>query len=160
MVDTVGNDVHRLGLWSALLVAVWVALFGSFMLLGLFGVHAERWAFLVCLLLAPSFVVMMTSIHYQTAPERRVWSQLGLAFGRPAAALCLRPWDCVLLAGHARLCLYVPVHLVRRSCLCRARRALRVDTAALHPSRVVRFPHPHRAGLHVGYPGFCNRGGE
>lgn len=41
------------------------------------------------LLLAPSFVALMVSIHYYAAPERRLWSHLGLAFTLLYAGLAL-----------------------------------------------------------------------
>jgi hypothetical protein len=41
------------------------------------------------LLLAPSFVALMVSIHHYAAPERRLWSHLGLAFTLLYAGLAL-----------------------------------------------------------------------
>jgi hypothetical protein len=41
------------------------------------------------LLLAPCFVALMVSIHYYAAPERRLWSHLGLAFTLLYAGLAL-----------------------------------------------------------------------
>ena len=32
------------------------------------------------LVLAPTFIVLMVSIHYYAAQEKRIWSQLGMAF--------------------------------------------------------------------------------
>lgn len=74
------RELQRLGYWSASLVMLLVSLFGLAMLLGLFGVSSGALAYLACLLLAPAFVVMMTSIHYQAAPEKRIWSHIGLCF--------------------------------------------------------------------------------
>jgi hypothetical protein len=39
-------------------------------------------------LLAPAFVAMMVSIHYYAAPEKRIWSQLGLSFAIIYAVMC------------------------------------------------------------------------
>ncbi len=41
------------------------------------------------LLLAPAFVALMASIHHYAAPEKRLWSHLGLAFTLLYAALAL-----------------------------------------------------------------------
>jgi hypothetical protein len=41
------------------------------------------------LLLAPSFVALMVSVHHYAAPERRLWSHLGLAFTLLYAGLAL-----------------------------------------------------------------------
>ncbi len=41
------------------------------------------------LLLAPSFVALMVSLHHYAAPERRLWSHLGLAFTLLYAGLAL-----------------------------------------------------------------------
>jgi hypothetical protein len=39
-------------------------------------------------LLAPAFVAMMVSIHHYAAPEKKVWSQLGLSFAVIYAVMC------------------------------------------------------------------------
>jgi hypothetical protein len=41
------------------------------------------------LLLAPCFVALMVAVHYYAAPERRLWSHLGLAFTLLYAGLAL-----------------------------------------------------------------------
>jgi hypothetical protein len=41
------------------------------------------------LLLAPSFVALMVAVHHYAAPERRLWSHLGLAFTLLYAGLAL-----------------------------------------------------------------------
>ncbi len=97
-----GNAVCRLGYWSALLVTVWVALFGLSMFLGLFGIATLHFSFFVCLLLAPSFVVMMTSIHHQAPAEKKIWSHLGLSFA-------------VIYAVFATIVYYVQLTAIRNS---------------------------------------------
>lgn len=74
------SEAQKVTYWSARLVMLWVLLFALTMVLGLFGVATGPLAFLVCLLLAPSFVGMMAGLHQQAPPEKRVWSQLGLSF--------------------------------------------------------------------------------
>jgi hypothetical protein len=82
-----GNDAHRLGYWSALLTVVWVLLFTLSLVIGLMGPSTAMFSYLVCLLLAPSFVVMMAGIHYQAPAEKRIWSHLGLTFAEIYAVL-------------------------------------------------------------------------
>ena len=81
------DDIRRLGYWSACVVMITVILFGSAILLGLLGLSSKVLAYLVCLLLAPSFVVMMTCIHYQAPREKRIWSHVGLCFSIVYAVL-------------------------------------------------------------------------
>lgn len=77
------NDVKQLGFYSAVLVAVLTALFGLTLALGL----PLMLSFLICLLLAPAFVAMMVSLHYQAPPAKQVWSHLGVCFAVLYAAM-------------------------------------------------------------------------
>jgi hypothetical protein len=84
---------YRIGFWSAVFasifsiaydigqIAEWFGLMGS----GGGPENDSTWYGLVILLvpsllLGVSFVIMMGSVHCQTPPERRIWSQTGLVF--------------------------------------------------------------------------------
>lgn len=74
----------RLGLWSAILVAVLVAAFGFSLVIGIFiddlAAGALTASFVASFLLAPAFVAMMVSIAAGGSQHVRVWGQLGVAF--------------------------------------------------------------------------------
>lgn len=74
------TEVERVGYWSALTVLALTLLFGLAMALGLVGLSLGGAPYLICLLLAPAFLVMMTALHHQVPPERRLWSHLGVSF--------------------------------------------------------------------------------
>lgn len=80
-----------LGFWSAILTALFTTLFLVGALLGTMGLLPQPWDVLIpvgaSLLLAPSFVVMMVSIHYAAPDEKKIWSHLGIAFAILYAAL-------------------------------------------------------------------------
>src|SRR3990172_6621674 len=63
-----------LGFWSAIAVTLLVVIFSLFLVF-----HTLNIAYASSFLLAPAFVTMMVSIHHYAAPEKRVWSQLGLS---------------------------------------------------------------------------------
>ena len=80
-------DVPELGFRSALVVMLTAVLFGGAVLLGFFGISSQVFAYFVCLILAPAFVVMIACIHYQAPPEKRIWSNVALCFSVIYAAL-------------------------------------------------------------------------
>ncbi len=79
----------QLGFWSAVLAAVFSMLFTVGVLVG--GILPRPWDVVIpigaSLLLAPSFVVMMVSVHYGAADEKKIWSHIGIAFAVLYAAL-------------------------------------------------------------------------
>jgi hypothetical protein len=81
----------RLGFWSAVLTAVFSILFLVGGILGTVGLLTPPWDVVIpigaSLLLAPSFVVMMVSIHYGTPFEKKIWSHIGITFAVLYAAL-------------------------------------------------------------------------
>jgi hypothetical protein len=81
----------RLGFWSAVLTAMFTILFLGGGLLGTMGLLPPPWDIVIpvgaSLLLAPSFVVMMVSVHYAAPFEKQIWSHLGIAFAVLYAAL-------------------------------------------------------------------------
>lgn len=94
------KTLSRLGLWSSVLTALFALGYGLAVIVmvtsqsstafpaGLTRMEIYLASFkpalllplIPSLLLAPAFTVLMVCIHYYTAPERRIWSHLGLAF--------------------------------------------------------------------------------
>jgi hypothetical protein len=74
-----GTDVHRVGFWSAVVVAVCFTVFGVSLVVG-FWADTAMLSYTASLVPAPAFVAMMASIHLQAPNEKRVWSLVGLAF--------------------------------------------------------------------------------
>lgn len=81
------SDIQRLGYWSAAIATLSTVLFGCAVFLGLLGVSSKTFAYLVCLPLALSFVVMIACIHYQAPRDKRIWSLVGLCFAVAYASL-------------------------------------------------------------------------
>ena len=81
----------RLGFSSAVLTAVFTMLFPVGGILGMLGLLPPPWDIVIpigaSLLLAPSFVVMMVSVHYAAPDEKKIWSHIGIAFAVLYAAL-------------------------------------------------------------------------
>lgn len=73
----------QLGFWSAALTTLLTALFFVSLV-----VPSQNLMFASSFLLAPAFVAMMVSIHHYAAPEKKVWSQLGLALAIIYAVMC------------------------------------------------------------------------
>ncbi|MDP1545096.1 MAG: hypothetical protein Q8L87_03660 [Anaerolineales bacterium] len=78
------KSVPQLGFWSSVVVTLMIALFFISLAIG-----NQSLMFASSFLLAPAFVAMMTSIHHYAAPEKKVWSQLGLSFAIIYAVLCV-----------------------------------------------------------------------
>lgn len=74
----------QLGFWSSIAVTLMLIIFPLSL--------AFDWSLDVAygssFLLAPAFVTMMVSIHLYAAPEKKVWSQLGLSFAIIYAVMC------------------------------------------------------------------------
>ena len=66
--------IAGLGFWSAIVVTIMLIVFPLSLILDSLDI-----AYGSSFLLAPAFVTMMVSIHHYAAPEKRVWSQLGLS---------------------------------------------------------------------------------
>ena len=81
----------RLGFWSAVLTAVFTVLFLVGAILGMMGLLPPPWDIVIpigaSLFLAPSFVVMMVSVHYAAPDEKKIWSHIGITFAVLYAAL-------------------------------------------------------------------------
>lgn len=81
----------RLGFWSAVLTAVFTVLFLIGYIVVAMGLLPPPWDIVLAigasLLLAPSFVVLMVSVHYAAPFEKQIWSHIGIAFAILYAAL-------------------------------------------------------------------------
>ena len=100
--STATRSVYQLGFWSAVLatlsslgygIAVIIMMISSITATagtppGWHGIETFVASFqsiqmlplIPSLVLAPAFIVLMVSIHYYAAHEKRMWSQLGIAF--------------------------------------------------------------------------------
>lgn len=76
------STIH-LGFWSAALTTLMTALFFASLI-----ISSQSLMFASSFLLAPAFVAMMVSIHHYAAPEKKVWSQLGLSLAIIYAVMC------------------------------------------------------------------------
>lgn len=76
--------VIQLGFWSSIAVMLMLVIFP----LSLAFNWSLNIAYASSFLLAPAFVTMMASIHHYAAPEKKVWSQLGLSFAIIYAVMC------------------------------------------------------------------------
>lgn len=70
--------ITQVGLISSVASGVLVSTF-ALLLVGSFWTNTADASYLVCFVLAPTFLVMMSSIHAHSSPESRFWSQLGVS---------------------------------------------------------------------------------
>lgn len=77
------KSVICLGFWSAIAVTLMLIAFPLSLIF-----DSLDMAYGSSFLLAPAFVAMMVSIHHYAAPEKKVWSQLGLSFALIYAVMC------------------------------------------------------------------------
>ncbi|HXF84519.1 MAG TPA: hypothetical protein VNK49_03940 [Anaerolineales bacterium] len=77
------KSVAQLGFWSSVFVTLMLIAFPLSLIFGSLDV-----AYGLSFLLAPAFVTMMVSIHHYAAPEKKVWSHLGLSFGVIYTVMC------------------------------------------------------------------------
>jgi hypothetical protein len=86
------NPVQRIGFWSAILAASSSGAFTVGALLGMLGVLKPPWdavaSLVPSLVLAPSFVALLVSIHHSIPSEKKIWSQLAIALACMYATLC------------------------------------------------------------------------
>jgi energy-converting hydrogenase Eha subunit C len=78
--------VHRVIFWAALLSAAFAVLFDIAIGLGVAGAPTRMLAVAASLLLALSYVTLVSAIH-STAGDERVWTQIALSFALLYAAL-------------------------------------------------------------------------
>lgn len=99
---TIPKPVSQIGLWSAVLATLFGTGYGISVIImmvsmlstvtdnpsGWGGIETFVASFqpvqmlplIPSLLLAPAFIVLMVSVHYYAAPEKKIWSHLGIAF--------------------------------------------------------------------------------
>src|SRR5512146_3093588 len=96
------HSVRQLGFWSAVLSTVFSVGYGLALIVTMISMTAaptdapagwqgiesfvatfqpvQMLSLIPSLFLAPTFVVLMASIHYYAAPDKRIWSHLGVGF--------------------------------------------------------------------------------
>ena len=78
------SSVFRIGFWSALCSTIFAIIYiVPQLIIGIDMPSSPADLLLILgpsLLLAPAFVVMMTSVHYFAPQEKRIWSHIGLSF--------------------------------------------------------------------------------
>jgi len=101
-VRAIPKAVSQIGFWSALLTTLFSIGYGITLIVTMFSMSApstsaspgwsgresfvasvhpiQMLSLIPSLLLAPSFIVLMVSVHYYAAPDKKIWSHLGLAF--------------------------------------------------------------------------------
>lgn len=101
-VRSVPRSVSQVVFWSAVLATLCGIGYGIALIITMFSMSAtatdtapgwrgieafvssfqpiQMLSLLPSLLLAPTFVVLMVSLHYYAAPDRKIWSHLGIAF--------------------------------------------------------------------------------
>jgi hypothetical protein len=87
----VSKPITQLGLWSAVLSALFSIAFIAGVFMDAAGVLQAPWDVIVpvgaSLLLAPAFVVMMVCVHYIAPDQKKIWSHIGFAFALLYATL-------------------------------------------------------------------------
>jgi len=102
------RPVNQIGFWSAVFATVFSVGYGIAVIImvvstltatespsGLTGIDlivatfqpVQMLPLIPSLLLVPAFVILMVSIHYYAAPEKKIWSHLGIAFALIYAAM-------------------------------------------------------------------------
>ena len=110
MANIDGKLVNRFGFWSAVLTALFsIGYITPQIIFMIFSAPAKHWELTwltaPSLFLAPSFVVLMVSIHYFVRDERKIWSVVGVSFGTIYAVL-------VSVVYYVQLGLTIP-HMIR-----------------------------------------------
>jgi hypothetical protein len=86
------TPIAQLGFWSAVVAAISSATFMLGAALGIFGVLRHPWdaaaALVPSIILAPSIVALLVSVHHSVPAEKRVWSHAAVAFACVYAPLC------------------------------------------------------------------------
>ena len=99
--------VLRLGYWSAILTAVFCAVFTVAAVLTEARLLSAPWDVILpiapSLFLAPSFLVLLVCVNAVTSSERTIWSQLGVAFGCVYVPLCVAAYIVELFVVEPRV---------------------------------------------------------
>lgn len=77
------NLPHRIGFWSAVVAIALVFFYGLFQALtdmkAIPGIKESLWIFLPPLLLAPTFLLVVISLHYSVGRENKIWTSIALS---------------------------------------------------------------------------------
>jgi hypothetical protein len=119
-ISLLDKTVNRIGFWSAILTTMWtiwfIVAFGSYMSslpsewpgIEAFAASFEPIPYIAwvipCLLLALTFPVMMSCIHYYASDNKRIWSLIGLVFAvMYGAVLAANYWVLLTLVRESLL---------------------------------------------------------
>ena len=99
--------VLRVGFWSAVLTAVFCIQFSIAAVLTEAGALPAPWdvvlPFAPSLLLAPAFLAMLVSVNAVVPSDRKIWSQLGVAFAGVYVPLCASAYVVELFVVEPRM---------------------------------------------------------
>jgi hypothetical protein len=97
----------RLGFWAAALTAFFCALFTIAAVLTEAHLLPSPWDVVLpiapSLLLAPTFLAMLVCVNAVVPDERKIWSQLGIAFGCVYVPLCVAAYTVELFVVEPRV---------------------------------------------------------
>ncbi len=79
--------VRRVGVWSAILTALWIVLFNIAVLLGALGLPTRLLSVAASLLIALSFLILTSTVHHVASASQRLWTHIGLSFAIVYATL-------------------------------------------------------------------------
>ncbi len=101
------GSTARLGYWSAILTALFCVLFTVAAVLTEARLLPPPWDVILpiapSLLLAPSFLAMLVCVNAIASRERKIWSQLGVAFGCVYVPLCVAAYIVELFVVEPRV---------------------------------------------------------
>ena len=104
---TTARVAAGLGYWSAILTALFCVLFTVAAVLTEARLLSAPWDVILpiapSLLLAPSFLVMLVCVNAVVSSERKIWSQLGVAFGCVYVPLCVAAYIVELFVVEPRV---------------------------------------------------------
>jgi hypothetical protein len=79
--------VRGVALWSGIACAVLATAFTGLMLLDVLHVYGGTLQLVPVLVLAPVYLVLVSTVHHAAPAEKRIWSLLGLVLSVPYAVL-------------------------------------------------------------------------
>jgi hypothetical protein len=85
----VTKTANEIGFIASLLVAGEVLTFAISLLPGFWGIDLINLSFVASFLLAPTFIAVMTCVHYSVPEEKKIWSHLGLVFSTVYAVMVM-----------------------------------------------------------------------
>jgi hypothetical protein len=89
------KDVWNIGFYSSLCTTLFALIYIiPQLIIGIDMPETKKDQFLILLpslFLAPSFLIMMVSVHYLADPARRIWSHIGIVFAH--GLFCIRQYS-------------------------------------------------------------------